>query len=112
MIDENLFLIIIFLIILVIFYFLNIILKKNIEKYGIYCGRYNLDKPTAEKFCKGDNECLWNNYKARDGTPAGWCGQNPSTLGNGVLAPTDVVPKNEVVDFYKSVFNGSIFKEN
>jgi hypothetical protein len=78
MIYKNLFLIIIVLIlvVLVLFYFLNIILKDNIENYGIYCGRYNTDKSTAQRYCLYDNECKWNDYKAQDGTSAGWCGQN------------------------------------
>jgi hypothetical protein len=86
MLNENLFLVIIFLIILVLFYFLNKILNKNIEKYGTYCGRYNIDKTTAEKYCRNDVECLWNNYKAQNGDSAGWCGQSASKLGNGIIA--------------------------
>ena len=112
MIDENLVLLIIFLIILTFFYFLNKILNKNIEKYGTYCGRYNIDKSTAQKYCTNDVECKWNNYKTQDGTDAGWCGQNPSTLGNGKIAPSTPVKSNEVVDFYKSILDGSIFNQS
>jgi hypothetical protein len=69
-----------FILIFLIFLFINIIIKKkNIEKYGIYCGRYNINQTTAETKCKADNECAWNNYTAQDKTQHGWCGQNPST---------------------------------
>jgi hypothetical protein len=79
--NQDLYLIIIFLIILIIFYFFNIILNKNIEKYGIYCGRYNLDTDLslAQTNCTNDPECLWNNYISVGGKSAGWCGQNVST---------------------------------
>jgi len=94
MLNENLFLLIIFLIILVLFYFLNKILNKNIEKYGTYCGRYNIDKSTAQKYCTNDVECIWNNYTAQDGTSAGWCGQNPSTSGDGKISAPEPVKSN------------------
>jgi len=74
--NLDLYLIIIFVIILIIFYFFNRILNKEIEKYGIYCGRYNLNKGTALQNCNNDSECLWNNYTSLAGIPAGWCGQN------------------------------------
>jgi hypothetical protein len=65
------------LIIILIFYFFNKILDKDIENYGVYCGRYNLDKGTAQQYCLGDTECTWNNYTTQDGTLTGWCTQNP-----------------------------------
>jgi len=111
MIDENLFLVII-LLILVFFYFLNNFLNKNIEKYGTYCGRYNIDKSTAQTYCSNDVECIWNNYKAKDGTSAGWCGQNPSITGDGKITISKPAKSNEVLDFYKSILDGSIFKQS
>jgi len=112
MIDENLVLLIIFLIILTFFYFLNKILNKNIEKYGTYCGRYNIDKSTAQKYCTNDIECIWNNYKAKDGTSAGWCGQNPSTTGDAKFTAPEPAKKNEFINFYSSIFNGTIFNQS
>ena len=112
MIDENLYLVIIFFILLVLFYFLNKILKKNIEKYGTYCGRYNLDKGTAQKYCSNDIECKWNDYTAQDGTKAGWCGQNPSSSGDGKIDAPETPKTNEVINFYESILNGSIFKQS
>ena len=112
MIDENLVLVIIFLIILVFFYFLNKFLTKNIEKYGTYCGRYNIDKSTAQKYCSSDVECIWNDYKAQDGTSAGWCGQNPSITGDGKITKYKPLNSNEVFDFYKSILSGSIFNKS
>lgn len=59
-------------------FFINIYLKKNIEAYGIYCGRYNINKSTAQARCNADKQCAWNNYTSQDGTSNGWCGQNPN----------------------------------
>ena len=59
-------LIIVFLIILILFICTNMCLKKYIERYGVYCGRYK-----TETDCSNDNECLWNIL----GT-GGWCSQN------------------------------------
>lgn len=97
MIDGNLVLVIIFLIILVFFYFLNKFLNKNIEKYGTYCGRYNLDKNTAEKFCRADVECIWNT------SLSGWCTQNPSTTGDGKTS----IPVIPVIPVIPESSNGS-----
>lgn len=74
----DLILFIIILIILILFYIINIILKKNIEKYGIYCGRYNLKPKTAEALCKKDNNCSWNTYNdTSSGTKNNWCSDKP-----------------------------------
>jgi hypothetical protein len=84
MINENLLLLIIFLILFVLFYIANILFKKNIEKYGVYCGRYNLASAgTAKSQCEQDKECKWNVYNVRgSNTPSGWCGQNPTSTGD------------------------------
>ena len=111
MICENLFLIII-LIIFFIFYFLNKFLNKTIENYGIYCGRYNIDKINSQKNCTNDVECVWNNYISQEGKSAGWCGQNPSRSGNGIIDVEEKVKSNEVYDFYKSVLNGDMFNKS
>jgi hypothetical protein len=46
------------------------------EKFGKYCGSYNLDS-NSETACKSDNECAWNKYVPKKGDPTGWCGLNP-----------------------------------
>jgi hypothetical protein len=62
--DKNIiYFIFILLIIALIFYMLNIFMKKSIEKFGIYCGSYNLDKSTAQKYCSNDPECAWKSIK-------------------------------------------------
>ena len=65
----------IIILILILFILINFLLKKKKEKFGVYCGRYNLNKGDAEKNCKGDDECNW--FKNPEGTEGGWCGQNP-----------------------------------
>jgi hypothetical protein len=62
-----------FLIIYIIFYFLNIFLNKTMENYGIYCGRYNINKSTAQINCNADSECRWVPYTSKNGVQAGWC---------------------------------------
>ena len=95
MIHHLLFIIIPILITFIFYFFVNILLKKKkryIEKYGIYCGRYNLDNNTAEKYCRNDQECIWNPYTSQQGVAAGWCGQNPSPAlsQNAYTIPFDV----------------------
>ena len=82
--DKNiLYFIFILLIISLIFYMLNIFMKKSIEKFGIYCGSYNLDKRTAEKYCINDKECVWNSVKdPNTKLMNSWCTQNPNGVGN------------------------------
>lgn len=82
--DKNiLYFIIILLIIALIFYMLNIFMKKSIEKFGIYCGSYNLNKSTAEKYCRNDQECAWTSIKdSNTGLMNSWCSQNPNGVGN------------------------------
>jgi hypothetical protein len=75
--SEYIYLVIILIILITLFFCINFYLKKNIEGYGIYCGRYNIDKSSDIRRCKADNQCKWNEYKSRTGIPAGWCGQNP-----------------------------------
>ena len=69
----------IFLVILFLFVIVNITIFKNVEKYGIYCGRYNMNKKTAKEYCKADYNCQWNSYK----DPAtnirnSWCSDSTS----------------------------------
>ena len=82
--DKNiLYFIFILLIIVLIFYMLNIFMKKSIEKFGIYCGSYNLDKSTAQKYCSNDQECAWISTKdPNTGLMNSWCSQNPDGVGN------------------------------
>lgn len=75
--------IIIILIIMIIVIFQNKSSQKSlsIESYGQFCGRYSYgadyDLATAKRLCRGDNQCTWNDYTAKDGTERGWCGKNP-----------------------------------
>ena len=82
--DKNIvYLVFAILIIIVIFYILNIFMKKSIEKFGVYCGSYNLDKKTAKKRCSNDQECAWNSIKdPNTGLMNEWCAQNPDGVGN------------------------------
>lgn len=40
------------------------------ESFGVYCGRYNMDKTNAQINCNADKECIW-----RDNL-GGWCDEN------------------------------------
>jgi hypothetical protein len=71
--------IIIFIVILFIFVFIDILTKKNVEKYGVYCGRYNLSPSTAQPACSEDSNCAWKPYRTRTGDTIGWCDNAPST---------------------------------
>lgn len=59
----------------------------SIESYGEYCGRYtygaDYDLPVAKKNCRGDNQCVWNEYTAQNGVQRGWCGVNPEPRYEG-----------------------------
>ena len=82
---KILYFIFILLIIALIFYILNIFMKKSIEKFGIYCGSYNLNKNTAQKHCSNDTECAWNSIKdPNTGLMNSWCSQNPDGVGNQI----------------------------
>jgi hypothetical protein len=72
------------LIIIVIFYILNMYIKKPVEKFGIYCGSYNLhSNNTAQKHCSNDQECAWISIKdPNTGLMNSWCSQNPNGVGN------------------------------
>ena len=52
------------LVILILFVFINIILKDNIEDYGEYCGRYNMDpdKNRGKRYCTQNETCKWVSY--------------------------------------------------
>lgn len=75
----------IFFVIILFFYILNYLLKKNnnktLENFGIYCGYYNTDPETAEKYCTSDRECMWNIFKdPTTGKLNKWCSQNPNGI--------------------------------
>jgi hypothetical protein len=60
------------IVIFIMFFFLNYILKKKIENYGIYCGMYNVTTVSNPKSsCNNDTECSWNN-------DLGYCTNNNS----------------------------------
>lgn len=63
--------IIIFLILLILFMCINMFFKRNIEKYGVYCGKYK-----EQSSCSNDSECTWNPYTSVSGDVSGWCGVN------------------------------------
>jgi hypothetical protein len=47
----------------ILFFGINYILKKNIEGYGVYCGRYNMKQyypKLGELNCTQDPNCEWN----------------------------------------------------
>jgi len=81
--SEYIYIIIILIALITLFFGINTYLKKNIEQYGIYCGRYNIkeqgdtDNRKIRRRCMADDQCKWNDYKSANGVPAGWCGQNP-----------------------------------
>ena len=62
-----------FIVIYILFYFMNKFFNKSKEHFGIYCGRYNMDHSTAQTKCNADSECAWIPYKTRDGKIDGWC---------------------------------------
>ncbi len=63
--------------------------QKTKENFGIYCGSYNLNKATAQRYCSSDPECAWNSTKdPNTGLMNNWCSQNP----NGV-SPTQTLPQ-------------------
>lgn len=90
--DKNiLYFLFILLITTLIFYMLNIFMKKSIEKFGIYCGSYNLLKKTAQKRCSNDPECAWNSIKdPNTGLMNSWCSQNPDGVGNQTQTQTSL----------------------
>ena len=74
---------ILFIIILLFYILNNYILKNNktLENFGIYCGYYNTDQTTAEKYCTSDRECIWNIFKdPNTGKLNKWCSQNPTGI--------------------------------
>ena len=78
------------IIIIIILHYLNIYLKPNIEKYGTYCGKYNmnLDENKNKLGCKKDPSCSWNEYTNSNGKKRGWCGLRPE--------PEDQVMKSAI----------------
>jgi len=70
---------IIFIIILVLFIFINMLLKKSIESFGRYCGKYGLNSNTAKIACSEDSNCEWKPYtNSQTGEKSGWCDVAPS----------------------------------
>jgi hypothetical protein len=62
-----------FIVIYILFYFMNKFFNKSKEHFGIYCGRYNIDKANSQINCNADPECAWVPYTSRDGKLSGWC---------------------------------------
>ena len=70
----------IFLVILFLFIIVNMTIFKNVERYGVYCGRYNLDPKTAQKNCNSDSNCKWNSFvDGSTGITNSWCSNTPPT---------------------------------
>jgi len=77
----------IFFVIILFFYILNYLLKKNnnktLENFGIYCGYYNTNPETAQRYCTADSECMWNIFKdPNTGKLNQWCSQNPTGVND------------------------------
>lgn len=88
--NKNFLILIITILIVVIFYVLNMFLKRSVENFGIYCGSYNINKATAKRYCQGDVECAWISKKdPNTGLMNEWCTQNP----NGI-DPAQKYPEN------------------
>jgi hypothetical protein len=68
----------ILIVIIILFFFINYLFKKNIENYGIYCGRYNLQPSIAQSTCSEDSNCAWTPYTSQNGKKYGWCDNAPS----------------------------------
>ena len=77
---EIIFLLVIIIIIFFMFYSINVLFNDNNENFGVYCGRYNINKATAQINCSADTECYWNPYTSHEGIVTGWCGQNPDPM--------------------------------
>lgn len=81
--NKNFLILIITILIVVVFYVVNMFLKRSVENFGIYCGRYNLNKSTAKRYCQGDPECKWNSQKdPNTGLMNEWCTQNPNGVSS------------------------------
>jgi hypothetical protein len=77
--------IIMLLIGIIIYSIINSYMVK--EKFGVYCGSYNLDKSgDAETLCKGNSECQWNSYTEKNGNVSGWCGDHGR---NGMISKSN-----------------------
>ena len=69
------------LVILIIFYFLNMLLQKKIENYGVYCGYYNLQQTkNKQPQCVSDTNCKWITATTNNGKSYGWCTQISNEL--------------------------------
>ena len=61
--------------ILLVFFIANTIgASSRAERYGNYCGRYNLNYLTAKQKCTADSECLWKSATdPHSGKITHWC---------------------------------------
>jgi hypothetical protein len=84
--SQVLYLIIIFIIIIILFLIMQTNLKKNIERYGVYCGSYNLNQDMSKSYskCIKDANCTWitSSVKNNTGARPGWCTTNPNNDGS------------------------------
>jgi hypothetical protein len=68
-IDSNTNLLVIFGIVFLVLFFalfiMNDIIKKQIERFGIYCGSYG-----DQMNCSKDSNCIWRTTQGN-----GWCDQ-------------------------------------
>ena len=81
--NKILLFLIIFIILILFFYGFNFILKRNIENYGLYCGRYNLllesNRRLARKHCIRDTNCKWTKINdTGDGKTIHYCTDKPA----------------------------------
>ena len=74
--------------------------KITIENYGVYCGRYNLEKNNmSQTLCQNDPECEWK--KGNDHT--GWCTNSMNhTNSNSQLLDEEFIPSH--ASWYNRIF--------
>jgi hypothetical protein len=80
---EIVFCLSILVVIILLFLFVNMYLKKQIDNFGIYCGRYNLNPSNAKVLCSADSNCQWNTTTdPSNGISNSWCTDAPASSEN------------------------------
>jgi hypothetical protein len=70
-------------VIILLFLFVNMYLKKQIDNFGVYCGRYNLNPTTAKASCSIDSNCDWKTITdPSNGIETSWCTDAPASSEN------------------------------
>ena len=69
--------------IILLFLFVNMYLKKQIDNFGIYCGRYNLKGNSGKVSCLADSNCQWvTNIDPSNNIETSWCTDAPPSSEN------------------------------